>query len=374
MTSESRDVYQTLSFGTEGYYVRKAPIGIGVGLLGLVMLYLVYDHPDARAKDYAAAYMLIVAGFGFAAYTFWRRQYPGEPMLTLSPTGIRYRIDSRLTLVVPWNEIESVSTADIKIGSRGLSWTQRDVPVVLVSERLYRARVKPDSWWHHGLAWQQYFKPKDGKVQIAFYHDLLSVPAPELLDAIERRWRAFSRHPNAEKPSSPRPATPARPKVWAVAPWQKLAAAVALVVLVLPLVWYWRWGYAWLRFDVPEGSAGAYLDQLLDQQSVPARRADGRMVTLRRFDVSNVGAAKCHKDIARDPNANTLTPAYTVSAHCVADLTLRSGASAVAIFKLVESTYDVEYELGKVSKASVIVPAPLALDEAERRLCALRVC
>jgi len=57
----------------------------------------------------------------------------------------------------------------------------------------------------------------------------------------------------------------------------------------------------------------------------------------------------------------------------VADLTLRSGKTALAIFKAVVTTFDIEYELGPISRGSALVPVPVNLAEAER-LCALNGC
>jgi hypothetical protein len=364
----SPNVQETLSFGKEEFLVRKVPIAAGFGLLGLIILLL----PAPGARHLAAGYALVLAGCGYAVFAFWRRKHPGEPMLILSPAGIRYRIDSRLTLFIPWNEIEGVDTADITFSSRGISWMQRDVPVALVSEGFYHTQVRPDSWWHRGLAWQYCFVPKESVVQVAFFHDLLSQPSSNLRAAIEDRWRAFSRHPNARKPSRPPRASQDRPARRGMTRGQKLAAAIVLGVLALPLIWHWRWGHAWLRFNV--GSGDVYLGDLLDREGVPARRSDGRMVRLQRRDVSSIVTSQCHKEITRDPKAETLTPTYTVSAHCVADLRLTSGATAVAIFKLIVTTFDTEYELGKISQGSAIVPALLSLEEAEQQLCALKGC
>ncbi len=368
---EARDVHQTLSFGKEGYLFRQMPLAIAVSLLGVGLLYLLSGGRPAKPGALVAVYVLICGGFGFAAYACWRRMHPAQPVLVLAPTGIRYRIDGRLLLTIPWNEIAGVDTADIRMTTRGITWKQRDVPVVLVSESFYRSRVKPDTWWHRGAAWRYYFIPRDGAIQISLFHDVVSQPSADLRDAIERRWRAFSRHPNAQLPPAPHPA---RPRRWASTQAQRLAAMIVLAALALPLLWHWQWGYAWLKSGVSDSAARGYLDDLLDRHAVTARRSDGRMVLVRRWDVASVGAARCHTDIARDSEAQTLTPAYAVSTHCVGDLRLTNGMAAVAIYKLVVTTFDVEYELGKISKGSAIVPAMLNLEEAERRLCALKGC
>lgn len=204
MSGQSQDVYETLSYGREGNLARKALLAAGLGLVGLVMLFVLLRDPDAKAGHVVPAFVLIIAGLGFVVFAFWRRRNPGEPMLVLSSAGIRYRLAKRLTFVIPWDEIADVDTADITFHHHGVSWRQRDVPVVLVSERFYRSQVKPDTWWHRGLAWEYYFVHKGKAVQVSFFHDVLSQPSADLRAAIEKRWRAFSRHPNAQRPPPPR--------------------------------------------------------------------------------------------------------------------------------------------------------------------------
>jgi hypothetical protein len=124
---------------------------------------------------------------------------------------------------------------------------------------------------------------------------------------------------------------------------------------------------------IPFAPGLGLLGVVLDRQGVPARHYDGRIAPVERWDVAGIGASECRKHILRDPKAASLTPTYTVFAHCVADLTLRSGKTALAIFKAVVTTFDIEYELGTISRGSALVPVPVNLAEAER-LCALNGC
>jgi hypothetical protein len=48
----------------------------------------------------------------------------------------------------------------------------------------------------------------------------------------------------------------------------------------------------------------------------------------------------------------------------VADLALTFGETTLAIFKVVVTTFGIDYELGKISQGSAIVPAPVSLTEA----------
>lgn len=370
MAGDARSIFATLSFGREKYFLRQVPKVGPLGLLGALLLYRLHGDPSSEFGPYLAAYILIIVGVGFTVFSVWRWINPAKPLLVLSPTGIRNSHPVGLNLTIPWGEILGVDSIDIRIWHRGFYTTHRDVTVVLVSERFYRSRVRPDRYWHRGEAWKYDFIPKNGIVQVALFHDVLSIPAAVLREAVEQRWRAFSRHPNAKLP--PVRHVPSRPRF--LTPGRKRAVAVIIAALALPLIWYWQWVYAWLGHDVPEGSAQAYIGQQLDRRSVPARTLDGRMIALRRWDVSSVGSAKCFKDIARLPQSESWTPAYDTTVYCVADLALTSGATATGIIKLVVQTFDMEAQLGKITQGRAIVPASFALEDAERQLCALRSC
>jgi hypothetical protein len=242
--------------------------------------------------------------------------------------------------------------------------------VALISDRAYRARVKPETWWHRGRAWKYHFIPKDGGVQVALFHDVLSVPANDLRDAVEDRWRAFSRHPNAKLP--PRPRVPSKPRFFTRG--RKQAVALIVVGLTMPLIWYWNWVYARLVHNVPDGVAHYYVIDQLNRRNVPARTLDGRMVALRFWHVSSIGPSRCHKDIVRLPQSQSRRPVYDTTVYCIADLVLTSGGTATGIIKLVVDTFDMEAQLGKITQGRAIVAAEFPLDEAERRLCALTPC
>ncbi len=370
MAGDTRSVYTTLEFGREKYLLRQVPIAVGLAALGALMLYLLHGDSYAKFGPWLAAYILIIAGVGCTLFAIWRWMYPAEPVLVLSPAGIRYHLASGLRLTIPWGEIEGVDSTDIRIWHRGFYTTYRDVTVALISDRAYRARVKPETWWHRGRAWKYHFIPKDGGVQVALFHDVLSVPADELRDAVEDRWRAFSRHPNAKLP--PRPRVPSKPRFFTRG--RKQAVALIVVGLTMPLIWYWNWVYARLVHNVPDGVAHYYVIDQLNRRSVPARTLDGRMVALRFWHVSSIGPSRCHKDIVQLPQSQTWRPVYDTTVYCIADLVLTSGGTATGIIKLVVDTFDMEAQLGKITQGRAIVAAEFPLDEAERRLCALTPC
>lgn len=346
-TIATADVGEVLSFGKEAHFMRRIPVALAIGLLGLVMLFLRDDG------DVLASLVLIAAGFGYVAFALWRRLNPGAPTLVLSPDGIRYRVAGQHAVDIPWDEVEAVDSADIHVRARGLvGSTQRDVPVVMVSEAFYRERP------HY------VFTPKDGQVRLAIFASVLDQAPDELREAIERRWRAFSNHPNARLPPAPRPAPRRRMRLTR---GQKRAAWIVAAIVAAPLLWYRQWAFTWLAPDLPDGFVRQSLNELLGGAGVPARHEDGAMGTVLRADVEQVVAQQCRRRIVRDETKAGLTPAYEAEYDCVADLRLTSGTTAVAAIGLVVQT-------NEHHRTRVLVPVAPGLEDARQQICAMRAC
>lgn len=371
MTDGSQRAEATLSYDNGRYVARHIPIFAALGVLGLGLLYLVEQGGDAGPRDRFAALLLAGGGFCLALLAWWRSRHPGEPTLVLSTTGMRYRLSRDVTLTVPWHEVAGVGTTDVRITTRGFGRARRGVPTVLLPRRCIPARANLQSWWQRER-WQHTLVPKAALVQVAIHDDLLGVPADELYAAIDKRWRAFSRRPDADGPPLPYPGPQrrsgrARRKVvW--------AAVILALVLAAPLLWHWRKAYPWLAFPVPSRTSNAYLDMQLDRMGALARTPDGAIITVLRHHVAQTHGTDCRKDIARDASAKTLTPSYTVTAACLTDLVLTSGTQAVAVLKLKVHSFQTEYALGKFKEAAAIVAAPLDKDEARRLYCEMRSC
>ena len=186
------DVHQILTFGKEGFFIRKLPWAIGLALMGGFML-----NTGAAGDAYLAAWVLVAAGTGYAAFVVWRWLVPAEPMLTLAPQGIRYRLTRKQDFLIPWSEVQGVEAADIRVQFRARSSLERGVPVVLIPRDYYRQHIHVDSLWQRGPSWDYYFTPRGDLVQVAFFNSILSQSAAGLRAAIEERWRAFGTYPDA---------------------------------------------------------------------------------------------------------------------------------------------------------------------------------
>jgi len=372
VTTHSVDVGKTRSFGYERYLKKHIPFAVGLLVLGVVLLVLTASKDYSDRRGVIGGIGLVLGSLCFIAYALHRQSVPGRPIVELSPAGILYRLMGLREVLIPWPEILGVSSVDI--------WRRvrfRDVTVVLVSRAFFDATFGATSYLKRGPGWGYYFIAKGDVVQIAFHHELLTIPADELRAEVEERWRAFSGHPDAAlRPQ----VSSSRRSVRLFAGWRppvavKRIAVAALITAAVPALYFWRWPMAWLTFpDFPDTVESHYLGEQLDRAGVRARLADGRMTTLGRLTVSHVGSTSCTREIVRDEKADGWFPVYVASAYCTSDLKDLSGTPAVGIFKLVSKTFSYGDWQGKPQPYKAIVSLSLDMDEADIKLCELGVC
>lgn len=385
MTSKPTNVQETLSFGIETYLMKQRPVAIGLLVLGGIVLAIVRSDPVLDKTALAAGLILVVGSLAYITYAHYRAALPGKPVLVLSPSGIRTRMGVRKEYSIPWNEIHGVETIDTS--ALPLSWilssrhtvTFRDVTVVLVSRRFYDKHVHVRSWLMRGPYWSCFFVPTGDSVQIAIMHEHVSVPPQDMRAAIEQRWCAFSNHPNARLPPKPHvfgSTSRLLPDGWTIPPAVKRLALLCAALFAAVAIYFHDWGATYLLHpDIPEGSGGVYLRDLLDKESVHARLGDGRMVRLRRADVTETGPVQCVREIIRDTSAGTTaSPVYRAHSYCTAALKHITGTTARAVFKLESKTITERTFSDKERTYKAIVPVPIAIEEAERRLCLLGWC
>lgn len=178
------DVNQVLTFGREKL-ARKillfAAIAFVVGVLSVLV-----GGDDAAL--YYVGWGLIVFGVGFAAWEFSKATRRQKPLLTLSPDGIRMRVEGVTEFLIPWTEVRGVDSITVT-GWRGATFD--NVTVVLVGREFYDRVIHVDSFFWRGPGWDATFIPLDGMMQVALHHEILPVTASDLLAAVEARYRAF---------------------------------------------------------------------------------------------------------------------------------------------------------------------------------------
>lgn len=369
------DVKSTRRFGTEQYFFRQIPWALGFMALGFLGLYLSWgDSGGDDEQGRIAAVIVIIACLIYIGFAFHWRDSPRKAMLELSPAGILFRIAKGKELQIPRGEVRDLVLVDIR-GHKGHVF--RDITAVLVSPEFFDTYNPVKSWWARGPGWRYHFDSRgDGMVQIAFHHELLSIPPDELWQEIETRWRAFSGSPAAPFLAIPRIV---RERGWILG-WkpsqlQQRALLTALAVTAVASVYFRHYLYTWMTFpDLTESSASYYLPQVLDGIGVHARLPGRGVVVLHRSDISGFGFARCRSRIERDLDRSGLTPAYAAFAICSTDLQHISGAPVIGIFKLTGQAFTSRDWQDKPVEYKAIWPAEMSIEEADRRLCELGNC
>lgn len=369
------DLNSTRRFGTEQYFFRKIPFAIGFMALGIFVLYLSWGgsgDDDQRAR--IAAVAIIGACLVYVGFAFHWRDSPRRAMLELSPSGILLRIAKGKDLRIPWGEVRKLVTVDIK-GPKNTVY--RDITAVLVTSEFFDTHDPVKSWWGRGPGWRYHFDSRDdGMVQIAFHHDLFSIPADELWREIEARWRTFSGSPSAPLLATPR-VVRERGWIfgWKPTPLQQRALLTALAVAVVAAIYFRNYLYTRMTFpNLTESSASYYLPQVLDGIGVHVRLPGKGVVVLHRSEVSGVGLARCKTWIERTQETTWLTPSYTAFAICSTDAQHISGTPVTAIFKLTSQTFTSKDWQDKPVETKAIWPAEMSLEEADARLCEVGSC
>lgn len=373
--SNTAEIHATRSFGYERFLWTRIPWAIGAIALSLFILAVANSGSATDSKARFAAAILLVLSIIFIGYAAHRRLNPAKPALQLSPSGVLYRRTRNHEVLIPWREIEGVASIDITTcWTNGLPITYRDVTAITVSEAFYRRHLDPGSIWKRGPYWDLHFIPLGTRMQVALHHEIFMIPAAEMRDAVESRWRAFSGRPEAKLP--PIPFKPHPRPFWYLSPRTKTVVAAVLFLAALPAVYYWHWLWTWQSFpDFNEAGREYYFRDAMNPTGIPARRPDGSMVRLLGWNVRSISFTRCIREITRDPSAaQSLFPRYNVAATCTADIIETAGTPATAIYRLMVQRYEWNDWQGKPQPASAIMPARLDLAEADRFLCSLGNC
>jgi hypothetical protein len=364
------DVQMRRTFGTAKYLRQHLPFAILMLLLGIVVISLADGSSRDVRKAILAGFVLFGVGLVYLGYFFYRETHPAKPNIELSPQGILYCVTPQKEVLIPWDEISGVQNIDIS-GPRMTKF--RNVTVALVSRRFYDDHIYIPSLFWRGPAWSNYMIPEGDLVQVAFHHDFACVPAREMREAIETRWRAFSTHPNAKLPGRPfKEHVP-----WMVVPKSLKRAALAVIaILALPAAYYWHYGAALLKSSpLSEGSAALYLREALDREGVAARLPNGRIEEIRRRDVMDTSAPICRSQISRDDTVKgKRTPLYVVTNFCTVDIQLTTGGTAVALIRIEVKEFESDTWNGEKRKYSAWVTTPVPRDQADAKLCQFGIC
>ncbi len=179
------DPSRVLSFGREKLARTNMTFAGIAGIVGILAILA-----DGNRSLTVVGWGLVVFAVGWGGWELSRMTQAQKPILVLSPDAIFMRIEGAVEFAIPWSEVRGIDAIDIA-GSRG--GVHRNVTVVLVDREFYDRVIHVGSFIRRGPGWNQVFLPLGDLMQVALHHEILPVDGPELLAAVEARYRAFSR-------------------------------------------------------------------------------------------------------------------------------------------------------------------------------------
>ena len=187
-------VTSTVTYSTDKAVLDNLPLALIMGALALV----IFVFPEGnRPKHVLAGWMLIVVSVGWVAYAFYRRSNPSKPRVELSPQGVLFRMPGVKEIRIPWREINAVETIDIEASILARRSADYDVTALRISRDFYDRNIHLDSALKRGPNWSRTFIVGERDAKVALHHVPLGVPAEDIREAVEMRWRAFN--PDAAK-------------------------------------------------------------------------------------------------------------------------------------------------------------------------------
>jgi hypothetical protein len=298
MTDADTDVYRTVEYGRERYWINRIPLALlgciaGLfmiamdpgppGLLPLVLLgallvfgalygisVVAFNHAfDSDLKPVRTVafmltlllgavvffitpsryhrtsvydtgfqtmgWMFVLFSLGYIAFAIMKQVRPETPMLRLAPAGLVFNLAWLKDLRIPWYEVEHVGLLE-HILAGGIVSRFPNNPVVVVSQEFYERHILPRRTFFSGNQWTGIFQPKGPQVQILLPWPWFAVPMTEVSEAVDARWKAFREQPDAQAPATTAP--PLRASAWspaALTRWRKIAFGVPAAGVLLML-------------------------------------------------------------------------------------------------------------------------------------------
>jgi hypothetical protein len=219
-------LHRTLAYRFDKTLVESLPFALFLLLLGLSALAFIEDR---AAKLIFPCAIVIATGGGLLLFGLCRRVVPSKPLLTLSPAGILFRVPWVKEFLIPWREIQAVTVRDVSALYPSLKYRRRvhfhDVTAVRVSKAFYDRKIHVTSFFLRGPGWSNTFFEDGDHVDVALHHELFSIPADELRNAVLARWHAFGGRDGAPE-AIVMPAVAARRARTPLFTWPKLPEGV----------------------------------------------------------------------------------------------------------------------------------------------------
>lgn len=105
-------------------------------------------------------WMIVFFSLGFIAYALWKHLHPDRPLMALSPAGLMLDVSWLKGLLIPWHEIERVGQLEHILPGGSIS-RHPEIAAVTISQDFYEHHILPKRTFMSGKFWSAIFHPRD---------------------------------------------------------------------------------------------------------------------------------------------------------------------------------------------------------------------
>ena len=149
-------------------------------------------HKSTGRIDVAGG-VLMLAGLGYIAYALYRHWMPGEPILMLSPAGVRLHWFWLRDVEVPWARIDAIEHH--KAFASPLMWGTIDTPTVKVSRETFDRLIETKRNFLADPHWRHMFMVGEEQALIILHPAIFALKPEDISAPLTARWNAFHSAP-----------------------------------------------------------------------------------------------------------------------------------------------------------------------------------
>lgn len=133
--------------------------------------------------------VLVFAGLGYIAYALYRHWSPGEPILMLSPAGVRIHYFWLRDIEIPWSQIEAIEQR--KAFASPLMWSTIDASALKVSRTTFDRLIEAKRNFLADPHWRHMFVIGEETALIILHPGNFALKSEDIGAPLLARWNAF---------------------------------------------------------------------------------------------------------------------------------------------------------------------------------------
>lgn len=137
--------------------------------------------------------VLMIAGLGYVMYALYRHWRPGEPILMLSPAGVRLHYFWLRDIEIPWCQVEAIEQR--KAFASPLMWSTIDASVVRVSRETFDRLIESKRNFLADPHWRHMFVIGEEQALIILHPGSFALRSEAIAAPLLARWNAFRASP-----------------------------------------------------------------------------------------------------------------------------------------------------------------------------------